>query len=79
MASILDKVSTGIEAHIIQRVSGKEEAVILSYKSYLELRAKHQKLIVKFNKTQLALADSQFNVGDFETFTMNEDGSRHYL
>ena len=37
LAEILDAVGDGKEARIIQRVSNKEDAVILSYRTYLGL------------------------------------------
>lgn len=79
LANILDNISNGKEAQIIQRVSGKEEAVILSYKTLLNLYEEKDSLIRELNEVQLKLAESQFDKGAFETFTVNADGSRTYV
>lgn len=74
MGKILDEVTEKHVVQIVKRTTTKSNAVILSEESYNIM----SNALNELNEAQLVLAQSQFEKGDFESFVINEDGSRTY-
>lgn len=74
MGKILDEVTEDNVVQIVKRTTTKSNAVILSEETYTKMN----NALNELNEAQLMLAQSQFEKGNFESFVINEDGSRTY-